>query len=699
MKYSGIKVWPALGLVSLVLIAYANSFTCDFTIDSRAIILGDPRLQGLSLDNLRMILGEDYWWPTASSNLYRPISTLSFWFNYSVLGHGNRPLGYHVINVALHLINVLLLWRIIRRLSPERSVAWLAAALFAVHPLGVESVTNLVGRADLLATMGILATAVAWLRASETSERKVARRWRIIAAVMAVSAVSSKENGVMVVAAIGLLEIRGHGWRQGLAIMIRQGLPMLAPALVVLAASRIWVFWNQAPAVQTFTSNPITGAGFWQGFMTAVGVLSRYLGLLIWPASLSCDYSYPQIPLFGNGGWEDIRAWFSLGGIGVIAVVAYRLRTRWPLLGFGLTWGAIMLLPTSNLFIRIGSIMAERFLYLPLTGFALAIAVLLIATGSTLARKSGLQAAGIALMTLVLGALVLRTHVRNIDWRDEHNIWIAAARVCPRSFNVHLGLALSGLRDPATEGDLDAGIVHAERALELLDSPPLPVDKEDNTVLYALGKFYRGKADFCLARGETLNATRWLERSRQAMQRTVVVNKSAGSEVKRKFAERGDTVRAGLTYGNARMYLDFALANARLGRLEDAEKTLIEGRRIDPNNVELPLLLAAIARERGALDAAASRLIQVVLLENGNGRAWRELADVYSSAQVQPAPIVVQPGGGQIDTSSSLVRNHLDMALVELVQLLQLAGHPGDAQAWKEKAMREYGTRRELFTQ
>src|SRR3954468_13034674 len=90
--------WEPIALVALVFAAYANSFTAGFVIDSRAVILEDPRIRNTLVEGIRHIFSEHYWWPTVASDLYRPLTTFSFWFNYVGLGNGPNPLGYHVVN-------------------------------------------------------------------------------------------------------------------------------------------------------------------------------------------------------------------------------------------------------------------------------------------------------------------------------------------------------------------------------------------------------------------------------------------------------------------------------------------------------------------------------------------------------------------------------------------------------------------------
>ena len=107
----------------LCLLAYANTFTTGFALDNRQLILRDPRVRAFTLDNLRLIVQHTYWWPYGESGLYRPLTTLSYLFNFVVLGSAERPFGYHAVNLLFHVINVLLFWSIVRRVTASRWTA------------------------------------------------------------------------------------------------------------------------------------------------------------------------------------------------------------------------------------------------------------------------------------------------------------------------------------------------------------------------------------------------------------------------------------------------------------------------------------------------------------------------------------------------------------------------------------------------
>jgi hypothetical protein len=106
----------ATALCALTLVAYSNSFSSGFVYDNKGLLLLDPRIRQASAENIGLILQHNYWWPYSETVLYRPLGTLSYLFNYAVLGNEQRPQGYHWINLLLHLGNVLLAYALARRL-------------------------------------------------------------------------------------------------------------------------------------------------------------------------------------------------------------------------------------------------------------------------------------------------------------------------------------------------------------------------------------------------------------------------------------------------------------------------------------------------------------------------------------------------------------------------------------------------------
>src|SRR5688572_2468797 len=182
---------PVAGLGVGTLLVYSSSFQGGLIFDSASRIAQDPRVHTASAANVDLIFKSDYWHPAIGSGLYRPLTTVSFLFNYAVLGDGTRPFGYHLINWMLHAMNATLVYFLALRMLKEIVPAVAIAGLWAVHPVLTESVTNVVGRADLLAGIGVLGGLLCYIQAMDESDR----RWMWLAGAALASGIGmfSKE--------------------------------------------------------------------------------------------------------------------------------------------------------------------------------------------------------------------------------------------------------------------------------------------------------------------------------------------------------------------------------------------------------------------------------------------------------------------------------------------------------------------------
>lgn len=485
-----------LALWAITLLAYSNSFGGALVFDSGQAVLKDPRIRELSSANTHLILTQFYWYNTPNGSLYRPLTTFSYLFNYAILGNGPRPAGYHWVNFAIHAVNVSLVFLLALVLLEGAAPAFAVAALWSLHPILTESVANIVGRADLLAAFGVLAGLLCYLRAAASSgSRRCA--WLVALTLAAAIGIFSKESGIVVLAVIPLYDLAFRSsapWRLRVPGYLAAGLPVL-----VYLTVRAQVLAKLPAVVTPVTDNPLIGADFWTARLTAVKVLGRYLAVLVWPGSLSCDYSYNQIPLFSRHfnaeDWKTILALALLIGIAATGMVCYR-RAR-PVFFF-IFFFFVTLAPTANLVILIGAIMAERFLYLPSIGFIGCLVWLVLAArrhvGQPIlaAARFGAPAA-LGLMGI---AFCARTLARNTDWQNAQSLWTSAVETSPASFKTHGNLAdvLIARQGAAS----DAVRAQLEQSLAIMET--LPPQDQIARVYANLGFCYRIKAD-ALARG------------------------------------------------------------------------------------------------------------------------------------------------------------------------------------------------------
>jgi tetratricopeptide (TPR) repeat protein len=361
-------------LLAGALAAFGASLGSGFHFDDYAIF-SDPILRSSSglahLFDLRQT---------------RPLTYLSFWLNYQI--GGDHPIGYHAVNLLLHLGAVLLAYECLRRLLPERA-AVIAAALFAIHPIQAEAVNYVWARSILLATVGCLASLLAWLDG---------RQWTAVAWFAA--ALLAKEE----CAAFPLmLWVVGPGKTRGLAAMLL--LSMAAGGRVIYAT----LVTPGAPAGFQAGISP------WRYLAAQSVVILRYLRLLIVPYGFTVD---PEVkaPM-----WLGMAAWASILGAVVFAWRGSPVK-NWVIAGL------ILLIPSSSIF-PAADLAADRRMYLPMLAFAAALG-LVLAQVKTPWATAGLGA-------VLLACSVARTAV----WMSEESLWREAVERAPDKVRPKIQLA------------------------------------------------------------------------------------------------------------------------------------------------------------------------------------------------------------------------------------------------------------------
>ena len=681
-----------LALCAITLLAFSNSFQSGFVLDNKGLLLQDPRIREATRQNLESIFQHTYWWPNGETGLYRPLTTLSYLLNYALLGNRDQPAGYHWINLVLHVGNVLLVYALMLRLLRKFWPSVFVAALWAVHPLLTESVTNIIGRADLIAAMALLSGFLMYLNSAET---KGFPRISWLAGLMTVTAagVFSKESAVAVLGVMVLYELIWRNERKSgrpllwgcLAVLVPVG-AMLYERAVVLAAS--------LPALFPYVDNPIVGAGFWTGRLTAIKVIARYLWLAAWPANLSCDYSYPQISL-ANGGAEDWLSWIVVAA----AVVGALLLCRRNRAAFFLACFAFLnFVPVSNLFFPIGAIMAERFLYLPLAGLlgCLVLAIYVVAERIRVAAFAPL------LLCIIGVGFAGRTWSRNLDWQNDLTMATAAVRSGPNSFKTHKLLAGVLYESDPDHSNIDKVIGEADKSIALLDSLPNARNQAD-AYLWP-GAYYLVKGDRLSQRGangEMLSSPASVaqyDRARELLLRSIAIDRSARAEYHRQHDRGlGNSTALAAPNGDIETFRTPAEAQRLLSevylRLGDPDNALTAGAlssRLDPLNPEVYRQMAAVFLAERRADDAAAKLMAGLLITSDPGLR-EELLNVYRSGlDVEGCAIVPGPRGPAINPHCEMIHRHICTASTETVKARLQTGRRDLAKTQRSTFVRDY---------
>ncbi len=410
----------------------------------------------------------------------RPLTFLAFWANYQV--NGRDPLGWHVVNLLMHIASVLLVFASLRRLLPERA-AMLAAAIFAVHPLNAEAVNYIFSRSSLLCTLLTLASFRSWVNG---------RRWHSVA--WFAGAVLAKEECVTFPLFLLLLTL---ATAQGSTSQIRRDWKPIAAMLGLSFASGVRVLLATSHVAG---SSAGAGAGISPiAYLSTQGqVILRYLRLLLIPAGLSAD---PDIQIVT--GWPAWLAWLLLIAL---CVAAIRLFSRFRA-GFWFLAGLLLLLPSSSIF-PAADLAADRRMYLPMVAFAAGGAMLLYSMRTVS-------------LVVVCASLAVISISRCEIWRTELSLWTEAVRLAPDKLRPRIQLAralppvraLSLLTEAESEWPDDAAVPSEEgriylqmgdaaqalsrfgRALALEPGDPLAINNR-GAALLALGQSEAAQADF-----------------------------------------------------------------------------------------------------------------------------------------------------------------------------------------------------------
>lgn len=638
-------VFAQLALCALTLLAYSNSFGTGFALDNRMLILGDPRIRQATPQNFSLITSHTYWWPSGEAGIYRPLATFSYLFNYAILGNGEQSAGYHGINLLLQGINVLLAFALARRLVRSFRMSFFIAAVWAVHPVLTESVTNIVGRADLMAGAAVLGGLLLYLNGrNKTGWRRAA--WLAGLAAITAAGAFSKESAVILPGIIVLYE--------GMLGRLRASLPGGLTATAVPLAAMLWqraaVLRASLPAEFPFVDNPIAGAGFWVGRLTATGVLARYLRLVVWPLNLSSDYSYSEIPL-ATGSIEDWIACSVMVAVTVLAILLYRKNK--PACFFA-CFAFLNLLPASNLLFPIGTVMAERLLYLPSLGI---VACLAIAIGNRAQRFSMVThpVFKTALLCLLLTGLSVRTWLRNRDWTNDLTMAEVSARTSPASFKVHRLLAAALYRSDPAHTNLNRAVAEADKSIAILDA--LPDDLDIPGPWSEAAAYHLAKGDTLMANGDTLTPAGGREQFEQTVR---IARRSIAIDAATRTAyDVLHYVKSPVSPVTADSYKILASAYRRLGQPENALSSALQARGVNGAKADVyrEIADAYLALRRG--EEAAIALAEG-MFATGDGNLRGNLLELYQSG-VDPEGCAVVPGprGPALNPRCAIVRRDL----------------------------------------
>jgi len=316
----------ALLLVVMTVMAYQPATQCGYVWDDDVWLTKNPLLT--APDGLWRI-----WFSTNSPSQYFPMVYTTFRFEYALWGF--EPFGYHLTNIALHAINVLLLWWLLSQLGIPG--AWLAAAIFALHPVHVESVAWITERKNVLMTFFFFLSLLAWMRFGDRSHLS-RRAWPfyILSLLLYALALFSKTTACTLPAALVL-----SLWLKRIPFNAKRWLQIVPYVLLGMAMGMLAMWWekyHQGTDPIALGLNPI------ERILIASHALWFYIGKLIWPVDLAFSYSRWKIDTTNllQYGWllACLIVTWSIWqgrdklGRGPIAAITFFVATLSPMLGF-----------------------------------------------------------------------------------------------------------------------------------------------------------------------------------------------------------------------------------------------------------------------------------------------------------------------------------------------------------------------------
>ena len=429
-----------IGLSAITWAVFGRTVGHEFVdYDDPSYVVNEPKVTaGLTRDGIIWALTGGH------SGNWHPVTSLSHMLDAQL--YGLNPAGHHLTNVLLHAAAAVFLFLVFRQMTGATWRSAFVAAVFAIHPLRVESVAWVAERKDVLSGVFFALTLAAYVR--YVRKRNVAS-YLVLAVVFALG-LMSKPTLVMLPFLLLLLDDWPLRRPQALVKLIPEKIPLL----LLSGAASLVTLWVQAQTISSLEKLPIV----WRINNACVSAVA-YIGQMFWPAGLAVFYPHPrdQLPL-----WLVAISIAVIVSVTVAVLVLHRVPPYMPV---GWLWYLGLLVPVIGI-VQVGlQARADRYTYLPQIGLYL----LITWAVADVARSWRLRVPLLsALSVCVLGALGWQASVQARHWRNSESLWRHTLAVTERNAVAHTNV---GNLLPGAEA-----IPHYERALEIDPESILPMN-------------------------------------------------------------------------------------------------------------------------------------------------------------------------------------------------------------------------------
>lgn len=404
-------------LTCAILLTYGNSLLNGFVWDDRDIIVNNAMNKDLS-NFAELFSSADSTISGNQQTYFRPLNRLTYMLDYQIFGL--RPAGYHIENIIIHLLTAILLYLMALKLIGKPVPAFIAALIFAVHPVNAEAVNFISTRNSLLSAFFVLLTAITYLHAEAVNRRP----YYYLSGLFFFMGLLCKEPTLMlpiVLFLFGMADYRKFKARIGEKLF--SVLPFVLATVIYLAL--------RANALSSVIGGSGIVDGLWDRLLQNIYIIPKYIAIILFPIRLNAYYSLPQNYLI-EAAWL-IPVW-------IVIITAFLLLDKTKtVVRFGLLWLAVNFIPISNIVPIPSAPMAERYLYLPAIGLWLIAADQAYALYERSAFKKTLLVSGAAIMI----CLAVITVNRNGVWRDNITLYTHMVKMNPDSAMAHFSLGLA----------------------------------------------------------------------------------------------------------------------------------------------------------------------------------------------------------------------------------------------------------------